>query len=177
MDRSITLEKASKYIMEDLLYLSKMREGRRKEKFFSTTFIEGLVSDAIDDVLRENGKKLTKKNRAAFITKDALNQLNNNNNNNQSNLVIEHIVCKNIYFNEIKHFLTINKLDPQKIFEILDQYYLTAIVTKSEDQKLDSAGLRTKMVANGSWDKKDIFSRYTATEIKLINNPYFIFET
>ncbi|MFJ7557853.1 hypothetical protein ACIQXZ_29190 [Bacillus thuringiensis] len=92
-------------------------------------------------------------------------------------MVIEHIVCKNIYFNEIKHFLTINKLNPQKIFEILDQYYLTAIVTKSEDQKLDSAGLRTKMVANGSWDKKDIFSRYTATEIKLIKNPYFIFET
>lgn len=172
MDRKTTLQKASKYIMGDFLYFSNMREGRRKEKFFSTTFIEGLVSDAIDDVLREQGKKFTKKNRAAFVTNDALNQLKNN---NQSNLVIEHIVCKNIYFNEIKSLLSNKELTEGKIFEILYNYYFTAIVTKKEDIVLDTAGLRTKMVVSGEWDRSDIFTRYHSTGIELIKNPYFIF--
>lgn len=172
MNRKTTLQKASKYIMEDLLYFSNMREGRRKEKFFSTTFIEGLVSDAIDDVLREQGKKFTKKNRAAFVTNDALNQLRNN---DQSNLIIEHIVCKNIYFNEIKSFLSKRELTEERIFEILSNYYFTAIVTKKEDRILDAAGFRTKMVVDGEWDRKDIFIRYHSTGIELIKNPYFIF--
>ena len=174
MNRKTTLQKASQYIMGDLLYFSNMREGRRKEKFFSTTFIEGLVSDAIDDVLREQGKKFTKKNRAAFITNDALNQLSNN---DQSNLIIEHIVCKNIYFNEIKALLSKNELTEDIVFEILYNYYFTAIVTKKEDIALDTAGLRTKMVVSGEWNRKDLFTRYNSTGIELIKNPFFIFNS
>ena len=174
MNRKTTLQKASQNIMGDLLYFSNMREGRRKEKFFSTTFIEGLVSDAIDDVLREQGKKFTKKNRAAFITNDALNQLSNN---DQSNLIIEHIVCKNIYFNEIKTLLSNNELTEDKVFEILYNYYFTAIVTKKEDIALDTAGLRTKMVVSGEWNRKDLFTRYNSTGIELIKNPFFIFNS
>jgi len=174
MNRKTTLQKASQYIMGDLLYFSNMREGRRKEKFFSTTFIEGLVSDAIDDVLREQGKKFTKKNRAAFITNDALNQLRNN---DQSNLIIEHIVCKNIYFNEIKTLLSNNELTEDKVFEILYNYYFTAIITKKEDIELDAAGLRTKMVESGEWNRKDLFTRYHSTGIELIKNPFFIFNS
>lgn len=172
MDRLSTLEKASMYIMEDLVYLSKMRSGRRKVKFFSTTFIEGLVYDAIDDVLREHGKKFTKKNRAAYVTSDVLNQLHEN---IQSDLIVEHIVCKNIYFGEIKQLLFKNELSHHKVYEILSQYYVTALITKKEDRLLDNAGLRTKMVTEGEWNKKDIFIRYNSTLIKLQRNPFYIF--
>lgn len=173
MKRTEILSRASKYIMEDMLYLSKMREGKRKQKFFSPTFIEGLVYDAIDDVLRGEGKKFSKINRAAYVTQNTLKQLENR---NQRDLVLEHIVCKNIYYGRLKDLLFTGKLTDKIVFEILDKYYITALVTKREDQILDAAGLRTKMVADGEWDGKDIFSRYTATNIELIRNPYYIFE-
>lgn len=31
-----------------------MRDGRRKEKFLSSNFLEGHIYDAIDDVVRKN---------------------------------------------------------------------------------------------------------------------------
>ncbi|MEH6945318.1 hypothetical protein [Bacillus sp. JJ722] len=173
MNRTEILSRASKYIMEDMLYLSKMREGKRKRNFFSPTFLEGLVYDAIDDVLREEGKKFSKINRAAYVTQDTLKQLENK---NHRELVLEHIVCKNIYYSQLKDLLFTGKLTDNIIFEILDKYYITALVTKREDQVLDAAGLRTKMVADGEWDGRNVFARYTATNIKLIRNPYYIFE-
>lgn len=46
---------------------------------------------------------------------------------------------------------------------ILKKYYKLGVLTKSENKKLDGAGLNSSMPKN--WDGKDAFARYKVTQI------------
>lgn len=174
MLREEVLLQASKYIVEDLLYLNNMRDGQRKKKFMSSNFLEGLIYDAIDDVVRENGAKLNRNNRASYISEQALEKIRSK---QSSNLVLEHIVCKNIYFSILKRMLHEESLTAEKVFHLLNKFYQLALITKEEDGRLDRAGLRTRMVTSGEWDFKDPFIRYRTIQLKLISNPYCLFQS
>lgn len=172
MIREDVLFQASKYIVQDLVYLNGMRDGRRKKKFLTSNFLEGLIYDAIDDVVRGNGAKLNRNNRVSYISEQALEIIQEK---RSSNLVVEHIVCKNIYFAFLKEMLHQGILTDEKVFNLLDQFYHLALITKEEDLRLDAAGLRTRMVTFGEWDLTDLFIRYRTIQLKLVPNPYYLF--
>lgn len=172
MIREDVLFQASKYIVQDLLYLNEMRDGRRKEKFFTSNFLEGLIYDAIDDVVRENGSKLNRNNRVSYITEHALEIIQQK---LPLPLVVEHVVCKNIYFAFLKEMLQQGTLTEEKVFNLLDQFYHLALITKEQDLQLDAAGLRTRMVTSGEWDLTDPFIRYRTIQLKLVPNPFYLF--
>lgn len=56
-------------------------------------------------------------------------------------------------------------LTPEVIQEILEKFYHVRLVTKEEDHRLHTAGLRPKMP--GDWDGENIWARYEAVGIKV----------
>jgi hypothetical protein len=64
--------------------------------------------------------------------------------------------------------LTAEHLTISDLKEILQRFIVVCIITKEEDQLLNSMGLTRKMPEN--WDGKNPLARYEAAKIELVNN-------
>lgn len=80
-------------------------------------------------------------------------------------LVHEHLVPRKVLihklFNEVEH-------EQNKIYEFLDKFCIGIVVTKAEDKALNNAKLNSKMPDD--WDNKDPWARYTAINLRVVEN-------
>ena len=90
----------------------------------------------------------------------------------KTGLVFEHIVPKTKYIQEpcvlaaIKgQFANGEKFSEEAVRQLLERYWLIALITKEEDDTLTNLGLQKKMP--GDWDGTDVFARYKAAGISL----------
>lgn len=127
------------------MYLSGIREG--KNKFLSNMYGAGLV-----------GKK--KYMNAQYTSKAAKEHILNP---PKGKLVFEHVVPKQKFIQ--KPLEEAQDLTVEMIHELLNKFYVTAVVTKEEDRKLRKS-LKQEDFA------KNIFSRYEGV-VELEVNPHF----
>lgn len=82
-----------------------------------------------------------------------------------SGLRHEHSIPRNIIEKEI---LNLKEKNSQSIFEILDRKAYSVIITADEDRKLQEKGL-VKRMPEDCRDASDVFARYKATGIEIID--------
>lgn len=105
-------------------------------------------------------------NSADFISDKALKLIQTN---QIHNLVYEHMIPKDLYIQKpCLQLAQSGKLTFEYIYNILNQYWYIALITKDEDNILNSLHLRRKMPDD--WDNKNIFARYEKANISLISN-------
>jgi hypothetical protein len=105
-------------------------------------------------------------NSVDFISDKALKQIQINQFNN---LVYEHMIPKDLYIQKpCLQLAQSENLTFEYIYNILNQYWYIALITKYEDNILNALHLRRKMPDD--WDNKNIFARYEKANISLISN-------
>jgi hypothetical protein len=77
-------------------------------------------------------------------------------------LVHEHVIPKGIV---IKRLLELPDKTADSVNELMAKYCIGAVVTKAEDDRLNSRGLRSKMP--DGWNEDDVWARYKEAEILL----------
>jgi hypothetical protein len=80
----------------------------------------------------------------------------------QNMLVHEHIIPKSIV---IQRLLALSTATTDSVNQLLTSYCKGAVITRDEDARLNSHGLRSKMPTG--WDEKDVWARYTYAGIVL----------
>ena len=80
----------------------------------------------------------------------------------QKMLVHEHVIPRNIV---IQRLLDLSIATASSVNELLASLCRGAVITKHEDARLDSLGLRSKMPAG--WDETDVWARYKLAGIAL----------
>jgi len=86
----------------------------------------------------------------------------------KSPMIWEHVVPKQEHIQSVCENLAISgDLTIDTVIELLEKYWVTATVLKTEDELLS----RFKMP--NDWDRLDIFVRYKSAGISLIENPFF----
>ena len=76
----------------------------------------------------------------------------------------EHAVPRRVI---IRHLLSLSVPDGTMIASTLRDWCFGVVVTKTEDKKLSSAGLQSRMPAD--WDYQDVWARYTAVSIEVVD--------
>lgn len=77
-------------------------------------------------------------------------------------LIHEHVVPRKIIRDKLFSIKNPTKI---KVRNILKTYCIGVVVTKTEDKKLTTEGLKSKMPED--WEGKDIWARYSKSKIKL----------
>jgi len=77
-------------------------------------------------------------------------------------LVHEHVIPKGIV---IERLLKLPNKTADSVNELMVKYCKGAVITKDEDARLNSLGLRSKMPTG--WDEKDVWARYRYAGIVL----------
>lgn len=77
-------------------------------------------------------------------------------------LIHEHIVPRKVIRDKLFNLENVNSTE---IMKVLNSYCIGVVVTKEEDNRLNSIGLRSKMPIN--WDGKDPWARYVAAAIEI----------
>ena len=67
----------------------------------------------------------------------------------------------------VKWLMKLNPLTELRVTNLLKKFYRVRLVTLDENRKLNEGALRSKMPED--WDGKDVFARYRAAVIKLVN--------
>jgi hypothetical protein len=80
----------------------------------------------------------------------------------QNMLVHEHIIPKSIV---IQRLLELPTATTSSVNQLLESYCKGAVITRNEDARLNSHGLRSKMPTD--WDEKDVWDRYKNAGIVL----------
>lgn len=101
-----------------------------------------------------------------YVSEKALLQLQKK---DKSNLIYEHMIPKNLYIQRpcIEAAKAGKCYTLFEIENLLNKYWYIALITKEENNILNSLKLRTKMPKN--WDGKNIFARYECAKISLIS--------
>ncbi len=168
MKRDAILQQSANLIYEYLEAYKQLPEGSQKDILYSSTFVEGLVFRCISDICDSFGIKYNNKLIASdYITVEAKKQIEQK---NKKNLVREHMIPKNIYFNILVSEAKNGLLTKERIFDILNKHYWTCIVTKDEDNVL-AENYQIKMPDD--WDGENVFARYEKVTIsKVLENEY-----
>ena len=129
---------------DDKLIIAGLKEGLNK--FLSNAFLS-----------------LNKKNKykqGHYYSSEALEKVEKN---DFSNLVYEHMVPKNKYIQKVcEEKAKDQKLEPEFIIELLNKYWKIAVITKDEDDKLNSRSMPA------GWDGENILARYEEVELKVV---------
>jgi len=160
MKRETILQQSSDLIHAYFEAYKLLPEGSQKDILYTSTFVEGLVFRCISDVcnkydIKTNNRLL----RSDYITDAAIKQVEQK---NMKNLVREHMIPKNIYFKFLVDESRKGLLTRERIFNILNKYYWTCLVTKTEDKSLGE-DYQNKMPDD--WDGSNIFARYEKVSI------------
>ncbi len=78
-------------------------------------------------------------------------------------LVHEHVIPKSIIIQRL--IALAPKATAGSVNELLTTYCKGAVITKEEDNRLNTKGLRSKMPAG--WDETDVWARYTQAAINI----------
>lgn len=99
MEREAILQQASEVIQAYLESYRQLPEGSQKDALYKSNFLEGLTCRCISDICKNHGIKANSRlSHSDYITDAAKKQLEQN---NKKGLVKEHMVPKNVYFNNI----------------------------------------------------------------------------
>lgn len=129
---------------DDELIIAGLKEGLNK--FLSNAFL--------------SLNKEIKYKQGDYYSSEALEKVENN---DFSNLVYEHMVPKNKYIQKVcEEEAKDKKLEPEFIIELLNKYWKIAVITKDEDDKLNSRSMPV------DWDGENIFARYEEAKLELI---------
>jgi hypothetical protein len=82
-------------------------------------------------------------------------------------LIHEHLVPRKVIREKLHGLKQPTALDVRRI---LDRYCIGVVITKDEDKKLDSKGLRSSMPKNWK-ETDDRWARYTEVGIEIEKNP------
>ncbi len=77
-----------------------------------------------------------------------------------SDLVVEHVVPQMVI---VKMLMDMEDIDKKSIEELLCKYFHVLVVTKEEDKRLRSSGLRSTMPDD--WDGENVWARYDVVGI------------
>jgi hypothetical protein len=160
MKRETILQQASGAIYVYLEAYKLLPEGSQKNILYTTNFMEGLIYRCISDACEMHGIKTDDRFlRSDYITDTAKEQIEQG---NTKDLVREHMVPRNVYYTTLVNESKKGILDKDRIFDLLNRYYWTCLVTKAEDKIL---GKHYKSKMPDDWDGNNIFARYEKVSI------------
>ena len=86
-----------------------------------------------------------------------------------SNLRIEHVIPTEIVYRHLEKMMENKTLTLEYMEHLIKDRLVCAIITKSEDDRLTDAHLRSSMSIDGEWDfdNGDIFERYKRVGIEM----------
>ena len=82
----------------------------------------------------------------------------------RSNVIHDHVVPHNIVMGKL---LKLNPINETNLKSIIYKYLVICKITKEEDRKLNSAGLKSKMPMDWNEDTDSIFARYEKVGIEI----------
>jgi len=77
-------------------------------------------------------------------------------------VIYEHVVPHSIVMDKL---LALNDLRNEKIFKVIEKFYIVCAITKEEDKRLSAAGFRSKMPDGWNADTDSVYARYNAVGI------------
>lgn len=81
-------------------------------------------------------------------------------------VIHEHVVPHSIVMNKL---LSLDPLTNENIMSIIQKYYVICAITKEEDKRLNTAGLKSKMPEGWDVGNDNIFARYKSVGISVSN--------
>lgn len=84
---------------------------------------------------------------------------------NKAKLIHEHLVPRDVLRQLI---ITSEDKSPEFLYSLLNEFCIGVVVSKQEDNHLNSIGLKSKMPLD--WNEKDAWARHKAGKISLFNN-------
>ena len=82
----------------------------------------------------------------------------------RKDVVHEHAVPHSIV---MKKLLELDSLTDESIMSVLNKYYVICVITKDEDDRLTSAGLRSKMPDQWNGENDGVFARYEHEKVRI----------
>jgi len=85
----------------------------------------------------------------------------------RKDVIYEHVVPHSIVMNKL---LSLDPLTHKNIMSVLEKYFVICAITKEEDKRLNSAGLRSKMPEGWNEHNDSVFARYETVGISIFND-------
>jgi N12 class adenine-specific DNA methylase len=85
----------------------------------------------------------------------------------RNDVIHEHVVPHSIVMNKL---ISLENLTHENIESVIKKFYVICAITKEEDKKLNTVGLRSKMPKYWNDKSDSIFARYELAGIKIVND-------
>lgn len=148
---------------------------------FKTLTLDELKDETIAYGLRNYIAKYSLANDEYFISDKALNLLNLKNlksikrcHKKKLNIKFEHMVPSKVIYDYLLDLKSSSNYNKKNLKDILELTSIVTIITKSENDSLDSKkdghSLRAKMPENKKINEDNLFSRYDSVGIRVVKN-------